>query len=196
MKRIYGLVVCGGQSSRMGTDKSLLVYYDQPQRYHLYNMLSEICEKVFLSCNTNQAAGIPAQYNVIVDEQEFTNIGPMAALLSAFHKYPEANFLVAGCDYPFIRKEDLEKLVVSADESTLAVSYYKENEGIREPLLALYRIGCYNILKSNFEKGQFSLRHFLNDIDAKKILSVSPEIIQSMDTMEEYEVAVKTIQSK
>ncbi|MBK8495728.1 MAG: NTP transferase domain-containing protein [Chitinophagaceae bacterium] len=35
----YGLVLCGGNSSRMGTDKSMLQYYDKPQRYHVYDML-------------------------------------------------------------------------------------------------------------------------------------------------------------
>src|SRR5688500_16599101 len=110
MSTVYGLVVCGGKSTRMGTDKSMLNYYGEPQRYHLYNMLSKLCERVFISCNAEQAANIPDKYSVIIDDNQYGDIGPMVALLTALDKYPNVSFLAVGCDYPHLRIEELDRL--------------------------------------------------------------------------------------
>ena len=79
MKEIFGLVVCGGESSRMGMDKSLLVYHQKSQSYHMYEMLDLLCDKVFVSCNKKQASAIPDDYEKIIDLELYQNIGPIAA---------------------------------------------------------------------------------------------------------------------
>src|SRR4051812_24141580 len=104
----------------MGEDKSLLNYHGIPQRYYLYEVLLTLCEKVFLSCNSEQSKNISEDYNFITDAKEYENIGPMAALLSAFKKYPDVAFLVIGCDYPFINKADLEKLIDERNQNAVA----------------------------------------------------------------------------
>jgi molybdopterin-guanine dinucleotide biosynthesis protein A len=193
MNKIYGLVVCGGQSSRMGVDKSMLNYHGQQQRYHLYEMLSGICAKVFISCNKNQAIDIPENYELIVDSEKYQNTGPMAALLSAFDMYPDAAFLVIGCDYPFIKRGDLLKLIEIENQIEVAFCYYNKKEQIKEPMLALYLPACYHLLVSNFKKGNNSLRHFLNEINAKNILPDNADIIKSVDTLEGFENALKLL---
>lgn len=47
--KIYGLVLAGGKSNRMGKDKSRLHYHGQPHALFLYKLLSKFCEKTFLS---------------------------------------------------------------------------------------------------------------------------------------------------
>ncbi|RYE15297.1 MAG: molybdenum cofactor guanylyltransferase, partial [Sphingobacteriales bacterium] len=111
MSSLYGLVVCGGKSTRMGTDKSILNYHGQPQRYHLYNMLNTLCERSFISCNGEQATTIPDKYAVIVDDDKYGDIGPMKALLTAIDKHPNKSFLVVGCDYPYQNENELRRLI-------------------------------------------------------------------------------------
>jgi nucleoside-triphosphatase THEP1 len=53
-KPITGLVLCGGQSVRMGSDKAFLEYHGKPQCYHLYDELQTIYNNVFISCNESQ----------------------------------------------------------------------------------------------------------------------------------------------
>jgi molybdopterin-guanine dinucleotide biosynthesis protein A len=196
MGTIYGLVVCGGESSRMGMDKSLLVYYDKPQRYHLYDMLQPLCDKVFISCNKKQASTISEGYEKIVDLDKYENIGPMAALLSAFELEPDACFLVVGCDYPFIRKEDLQKLVHEKGDSDLALSYVNPETFITEPLLGIYCNASYPHILEHFLKKEFSLKNLLNDLHVKKIEPSSLQSITSVDTPEAYEEALNQISQK
>jgi molybdenum cofactor guanylyltransferase len=189
MQNIYGLVVCGGRSSRMGTDKSLLDYHGKPQRYYLYDLLTKITGKVFISCNKSQSEEIPAGYNFIVDAEKYRDTGPMAALLSAFEQYPDASFLVVGCDYPFITKNDLIKLLKDNDSEWIASAYYNEKENFYEPLLGFYKNSCTSILKEYFDNGNYSINNFLKNIQAPKIMPSTPEIIKSADTFEDYQSA-------
>lgn len=193
MRKLFGLVVCGGQSSRMGRDKSLLEYYNTPQRYYLYNMLEPLCDQVFLSCNPNQAKEINGPYTIIIDETLYTNIGPMAAILSAYLKYPNATFIVVGCDYPFIDAKALKKLIENRSNETEAVCYFNPETNFEEPLLAIYESSCLPNLLKNFEDGDYSLRHFLNTINTKKIIPESLQSLISVDTMEQYKEALLKI---
>ena len=67
----YGLVLCGGKSTRMGTDKSMLQYHSKPQRYYVYDLLFPLCEKVFISCNEQQSSTIEVGYDYIQDDIAF-----------------------------------------------------------------------------------------------------------------------------
>ncbi len=193
MRKLYGLVVCGGESSRMGMDKSLLVYHDKPQRYYLYELLRTLCDSVFISCNKKQSTTISENYEKIVDLDRYENIGPMAALLSAFDKYPDADFLVLACDYPFIKKEHLQELLNARDKKHLAVSFFNTETNFKEPLLAFYSNECYPRLIHQVNRKEYSLKHFLKEIEAKKIIPTSPETIISIDTPEAYQTVLETL---
>ncbi len=180
----YGLVLCGGSSSRMGTDKSMLQYYEKPQRYHVYDMLLPFCEKVFISCNQDQANSIEAGYDFIQDDEAFSNIGPMGALLTAFAKYPGKHMLLTGCDYPFLKAGELE--IFSKLCKDIPVSFYNKEAVIYESMLAWYPLTCFDELKQMYEAKQFSLQQLLRKTDATKYLPTDINCIKSIDTAEDY----------
>ena len=180
----YGLVVCGGSSSRMGTDKSMLIYYEKPQRYHVYEMLQAFCEKVFISCREEQANSIEDGYNILTDHPSYKNIGPMAALLTAFTKFPKKDILLIGCDYPFLTATDLQHFLPYCKEENFAVSFYNEQEDLYEPLLAWYQHTSFDILKKMHDAKQYSLQHFLKNNQALKFYPANKNSITSVDTQE------------
>jgi len=186
MNKLYGLVLCGGQSSRMGEDKSLLNYHGKPQRYFLYDLLKPWCEKVFISCNSNQAQSVLSSYEKIVDEKKYSGTGPMGALLSAFENYPDASFLVAGCDYPFIRNDHVKKLIdvrIGLDD---AICYRHKDSGIIEPLFAIYESDSRKILQENFKEKRYSLQHFLNEANTCLIVPDDLDFLESIDSVKDY----------
>ncbi len=185
-----GLVICGGQSSRMGNDKSMLDYHGLPQRYYIYNLLKQFCDKVYISCNKNQEENIAEGFNYLVDEQE--DIGPMAAILKAFKEH-EKSWLVIGCDYPFFQKDELSLLIENRDAYCMATTYYNNDFNIPEPLLGIYEVSFKEILLKEFEKGNYSLKHFLLSYNTHYISPQNIQIIQSVDTKLEYEEALKKL---
>ena len=185
----YGLVLCGGQSNRMGTDKSMLQYYKKPQRYHVYDMLLPFCENVFISCNAQQANSITKSYDFLKDDPTYIDIGPMAAILSAFALHPQNNLLLIGCDYPFLTAAALDGFAAICKQGPAA--FFNEEAGIYEPLLAWYPFNCFDALKGMYEAKQFSLQHFLKTSGAVKYLPQDINCIKSIDTPEAFNEAYK-----
>ena len=196
MSGVYGLVVCGGKSTRMGTDKSMLNYHGQPQRYHLYEMLNGLCEHVFISCNKEQAANIPDKYAVIVDNEQYGDIGPMAALLTAFDKYPDASFLVVGCDYPYLQKEELKRLIEVSLQSNKPTSLYNVEAKLIEPLMSVYQHDIKYQLEQNFKQNKYSLRMLLEDVNAHVIEPLNYMSIISIDNLQQYQEVINKLNNR
>ena len=68
VSRVDGLVLIGGRSTRMGQDKSQLVYHEKPQREYLTDLLRPYCDTVYWSMNAKQTSELTsASPPVIVD---------------------------------------------------------------------------------------------------------------------------------
>ncbi len=193
MEQPIGLIVCGGQSTRMGKDKSLLDYHGLAQRYYLYDLLQPLCKKVFLSCNSEQAGGIDAGHAFIVDDEKYKNTGPMAALLTVFEQYPNDSLFVIACDHPFIRKEDLLQLLDSRDNIADAVCFFNESAKVYEPLLAVYEKKIAATVLENFNLRQYSLQAVLIQVNACKVCPQEMQRIRSIDTMSDHLSALEEI---
>jgi molybdopterin-guanine dinucleotide biosynthesis protein A len=181
---LYGLVMCGGNSSRMGIDKSIISYHGKPQRYHVFEMLNAFCAKTFISCNESQLSTIDKNYESLVDLPDYTSIGPMAALLTAFTHYPHSNFVVIGCDYPLLTDHEVEEFVNSLKQNKMAAAFYNKEQQLYEPLLAWYSHRAVGTLMRLFEKKEFSLQYFLRSVNAEEYYPEDPISMTSVDTPE------------
>ena len=179
-----GLVVCGGTSNRMGKDKSMLKYYEKPQRYHVYEMLIPFCDEVYISCNAAQVDTINAGYNLLADNESYKNIGPMAALLSAFNNFPQQNILFIGCDYPYLTGFEITNF--SKLCKTEPVAFFNKKENMYEPLLAWYPASTAEPLNQMWKASRFSLQHFLKDANALKYYPQIANSVISIDTHAAY----------
>lgn len=193
---LYGLIACGGNSSRMGNDKSMLVYHDKPQWLYLYDMLEPFCEQAFISCNNMQAGKMPDGYQVLTDLHCYSNSGPMAALLTAFSQFPGRAFLLIGCDYPFLTAGDIRSFLHSIDQTTTAAAFYNDAAGLYEPLLGYYPPQAAARLLKMHANATYSLQSFLKENNAVKFYPGNTQSIQSIDTKEGYIQTKELIRQK
>lgn len=185
---LTGIVVCGGTSSRMGRDKSLLKYHDQEQRYHIADMLSHFCKEVYLSLNETQTQTTSnTSYKAFTDLPEYRNCGPITALLTAYHFLPEHNLVVVGCDYPLLTHEEFEGFVTSLNNHTTSKAFYNEEGGFYEPLLAYYAASMARVVKVHFEYENTSLQHILKESGAERYIPKDKNSIKSVDDPASYE---------
>jgi len=177
-ENLFGLALTGGKSRRMGKDKSLLVYSGKTQRETVFDMLKPLCRSVYVSGNKDQVVDELS----IIDMSEFENIGPMGGLLSAMKTFPGKDFLVVGCDYPFLESVHLKQFLGSIKRTEIAAAFYDDVSGFYEPVIGFYSSLCYNLLLERFHNKEYSLQHFLRSVDAGKFISADKNIMRSVDS--------------
>jgi len=180
---VTGLVVCGGKSTRMGEDKSMLDYHGVPQRYYLYDVLKVYCNEVYLSCNKEQATSLPPAYKAIVDDETTGDYGPLTGVLSAHNTFPSAHLLVVGCDYPLAGAYEFEGLTKAAGKRSVA---FRNAAGSIEPMISFWSQQDLAILKEKHHHYNHSLRRFLEENNALILDHPFPGHLSSIDTLADY----------
>lgn len=183
---LFGLVLCGGLSKRMKTDKAFLNYYGKEQIYYLADNLEPICDQVFIACNNLQIDRIVQDYKAVVDSATFKNSGPINAILTAFELYPNKALFVLACDYPLLTSADFLMLKDVFIKHQKTVSFYNNNTNFREPLIAIYHPNDLPHLLTFYENGNTSLQLFLNNIDAIKVVPSNLNSILSIDSPSDF----------
>ena len=188
---LYGLILNGGKSSRMKTDKSKLVYHSKDQIQHLTLLLSKICEEVFVSSKK-----LTSDYNNIIDKYNLNS--PLNAVLSAFAEYPDASWLIIACDMPLINEQTLKKLVKNQDLSKLAITYLNPEDKLPEPLITIWNPNSYPLLLDFYTTGNKSPRRFLikNIHQISTLLPFDKNELFNANTPEEKEIAEQIISNQ
>ncbi|TFG74246.1 MAG: molybdenum cofactor guanylyltransferase [Flavobacteriales bacterium] len=183
--KIFGLVLSGGKSSRMGTDKGLIDYHGMPQREFLYHMLDQICERTFISIRADQTADIPSDMAVIVDEDQVK--GPYNGLLSAHHQFPEVAWLVLACDLPLIDLEALNALLAERRPEMMATAFALKENPLPEPLCAIWEPRALQRSVSFLETGKGSCpRKFLINNPVHLVFPKNEKVLLNANSRAEY----------
>ncbi|WP_024480026.1 molybdenum cofactor guanylyltransferase [Cellulophaga baltica] len=190
--KLYGLVLSGGKSTRMGTDKGLIAYHGIPQRDYIYKLLEEVCDATFLSIREDQVATIPENFQIITDENEFK--GPFNGILSAHRKYPKVAWLVLACDLPLIDVKALKELIQARDVTKLATSFALKENPLPEPLCALWEAEGLKAAVDYMNSGEGSCpRKFLIRNDVALVFPSDEKVLLNANSVSEYEEALKIV---
>ncbi len=187
---IYGLILTGGFSKRMGKEKALLDYHGKPQFTYLFDLLSQFCEKVFLSCRAAQSLQFGDQYPKILDIHD--GIGPMNGLLSFFEKYPSQACLIVACDMPFIDERAIRFLIKNRQSDQFATAFKSKKE-FPEPLLTIWEPKSYKELNTAFQKGNFSLRDILQINNCHILQTANDKTLLNINNPEELETVLEVL---
>ena len=181
--RVLGLVMAGGRSSRMGSDKSALEYHGKPQGPFCFELLSKFVDQVCVSVREGQQVdsaldGLPRI------EDAHGEIGPMSGVLSAMDHDPTAAWFVMACDLPFIDEQAVRELLAGRDSERMATAYMA-SDGFLEPLCAIYEPTFAPVLRERLAAGRFSLRHALTNGDVRMVCAPDDRTLTNVNTPEE-----------
>ena len=185
---LYGLVLAGGKSERMGKDKSLLDYHGMPQREYAFRLLEGFCEKTFLSVRPDQELG-----NAIPDA--FLGLGPYGAILSAFQAFPDKAWLVLACDLPLVNADALQFLIRHRNPAKMATAFKSPLNDFPDPLLAIWEPKSYLHLLQFLAQGFSCPRKALINSDIELLQTRDPEWLKNINTPEEYLEIVEKLKS-
>lgn len=139
---ISGVVLAGGQSRRLGQDKTVLYLHDSLDGQNLLNraaaLLSTLVNPVRIACRQGQTRSVEG-CDTIFDEGD--NLGPFGGVLSALRSSGGPVFALS-CDLPFMDAQCLQKLLTLRERhvrpDTLMTTFLQVETGFVEALVAIY----------------------------------------------------------
>src|SRR5215831_7719757 len=152
---MIGVVLCGGRSSRMGSDKGLIRSKTNEKVWAqvVKNKFSFASMPSFLSVNKNQTKNYQSHFkndDLIIDNPDIKVQGPLLGLLSVHFHYPDQDLMVIACDMINMNETILKKLSDSYDSSKVEAIVFK-GERV-EPLCGIYSSQGLSKIYSIYQK--------------------------------------------
>ncbi|MCB0448954.1 MAG: molybdenum cofactor guanylyltransferase [Confluentibacter sp.] len=184
-KNITGIILSGGKSSRMGTDKGFLLFEGKPFIHYSIEALKPfVCNTIIVSNNKEYDV-----FGLNRIEDIFENAGPLAGIYSGLKHASTAYNLVLSCDIPLINSTILQKLINAVDAVSNVIQI--QSQGNNMPLIALYKKPCENQFLKLLNEGERRLQFAVNQCQVKNVVLSSEEELftKNINTPE----ALKTI---
>jgi len=166
---VFGCVLIGGGSTRMGRPKHLLPCAEHSGQTWLHRtagVLRQTCEQVVLAGGgvvPEDLSSLPK----IADPPDVA--GPMAGLLSAMRWAPRASWLLAACDLPRLSQQAVRWILTQRGPGVWAVLPRLADSPHVEPLLAWYDFRCLAPLESMAASGRRRLREIADHPQARMV---------------------------
>jgi molybdopterin-guanine dinucleotide biosynthesis protein A len=190
---LFGLVLAGGASTRMGRDKAALAYHGRTQLEWTFDLVAEHCTAAFVSVRPDQRdEPTRAKFPQVVDLQP--GIGPIAGISAALQQHPKAAWLVVACDLPFVTRHVLTDLIEHRDPGSLATAYRSAHDGLPEPLCAIWEPAAREPLLRYIEQDKRCPRKFLMSSNVHLLDLPDARALDNINTSEEYRAARELLQ--
>ena len=184
-----GLILAGGRSSRMGTDKARISYHGKPQYQHVFDLLTPFCDHVHISCKST--SHFPSQYNPVADEFDFES--PLNGILSAMRAYADNSWLTVPVDMPMLDDSLIRYLSDHRDPKKMATCFLDSKGTAPEPLVAIWEEKSFEDLMIYYKDGGISPRNFLINNPVQLLNIPHEKYLVNINTLHEWEVYKKNL---
>lgn len=148
--RPTAIIMAGGKSSRMGTDKGLMEFNGK----HLVRIAIEkalpFCSGLKISTQNEEYK----QFGFPLLPDEFPELGPIGGIFTALKNTSTSTILVIACDMPLISAQTIQTLIENQKEYDCAVPRVK---GKYEPLCAIYSKSMLRLIESSINEGDLAI---------------------------------------
>lgn len=160
---VTGIILSGGLSTRIGSDKAMLEIGGKKIIEMISETLLEIFSKVKIITNN------PVQYKFLgleMHEDIYKNIGPIGGIHSGLvNSGTEKNFFIS-CDMPFVNKNLINFIIENSPVNNIAVT--KTKDGL-QPLCGIYPKSSINKIDELIENSKLSIHGIFNEFNTKII---------------------------
>ena len=198
-----GIILAGGDSKRIGTDKGLLDLNGRPLIGYVIESLRPIVDEIIVVVGSEER--IPNYRNAVEDDVQifpdmYEDGSPLIGLITGLTHAQGTYAVVAACDMPFINSDLLDLLfLLSFDlNGTLLI---KPN-GWVEPLPAVYKVDIGRERADQMRmRGDLRLRKVLETlpdvarIQVERLKVIDPKLRSffDLDTKDRYNEALRII---
>lgn len=151
-------ILAGGKSSRMGSDKGLVIWNNLPMIQHICTVLSSIFPQIHI-ISTNPKY---SQFNVLVHTDIIPNKGPLGGIYTALYPSTEEKIFIISCDMPFISGQLIQFILANNNQSDIIVP----SIGNRiQPLCGIYSRSILLELKKRIDHEHLKVTDMFSSLD-------------------------------
>jgi molybdopterin-guanine dinucleotide biosynthesis protein A len=195
---LAGIILAGGQSSRMGQSKVWLPWGEQTLLQHIASTLRpQVDPLIVVGGQGQELPALPPGAILAYDAE--ADQGPLVGLLAGLLLAPDRSVFVTGCDYPFIVGEVVTQLAAELKDFDAVVPRW---QGQAHPLVAVYRAGIRPMVEATRANGKRSLHALLGLLHVRWVedeewreLDPSGRMLWNVNTPEEYQAALTAFTS-
>ena len=182
--KITGIVLAGGKSSRIGTEKGLVIFRNKPLIDYSLNVLTLVANEIIISSNSMMYNG----FGFPVLKDEFPDSGPMGGIYTCLKASENEINIVLSCDMPMVNAVFLNKLLAAADGFDAVVPWYEKK--YFEPLSAVYRKNLLPVFEDFIQNKNFRIPDLFaaantNYLKIGKEFGVDPLIFFNINTLQQ-----------
>ncbi len=163
MKKVTGVVIAGGKSSRFGQDKALFNYRGLTLVEQAINTIKPHCSRLAINTNKPEAFA-PLGLECIIDI--LPDAGPLSGIHTALSYAGEGKVVVIACDTPHIPTELYGTLLEQITNHDLAMPVHK---GFIETMCAVYSSRCLPSIEVAIKTKQYRILDAIKPLRAKFI---------------------------
>ena len=175
------VILAGGESKRMGRDKSLLPIDGRAMIEQISAQLSPHFERLLVSANAPQKY---AFLNIETVPDEIPGQGPLMGIASALRVSQHDLNLVVACDIPEVNMAVIKGLLRQAEGHDGVVPV--TGAGRIEPLLAVYRRRMLGAINATLRAGKRKISDALDLCNIKYVGLAGAEWLWDLNTREDY----------
>lgn len=175
MEPITGIILAGGKSSRMGTDKGLIRLNGKPMIQHILDPMAKICQRILI-VTSNPMYGM---FGFELVKDEAPDYGPVMGILSGLKQSDTDRNLVLSCDAPFVTFDLLKKLVLHSDNTDVIAA---QSEKRIHPLIAVYNRSCLPVFEQAVIDNEHRLKTVLEQLKVEELIVENDEQLRNLNT--------------
>lgn len=149
LENLNCVILCGGKSSRMGEDKSKLIFKNQTLTQFQVEKFSKIFKNVYVSAKEDKFG---ANFKLIKDCPEFEIYSPMLALYSILSNFKDEFVFILSVDSPNLSDKELLKMSAFLEQDYQII--IAKTPSHRHPLCGFYHSSVAHLCKELLEKNE------------------------------------------
>jgi molybdenum cofactor guanylyltransferase len=169
------IILSGGKSSRMGTNKALLKINEKTNIERISDRLKPLFDDIILVTNDLE------QYEFLglkIVSDQFPGMGPLAGVHAGLKASEYETNVIVACDMPFVSGELAQALVDKSSDYDAVIPVIN---GKQQPLFAVFQKRAAIEVEQCIKQERLRMKHLLDRLNVLYVTEKDLEINSSLD---------------